>query len=282
MKQAKRIAVSVLIIALVFGLCTGCAPQTRTAPDEKTAADTASNESTRQQEAESPQAEDGPVTVTFDATGGDCDTSQKEVKYQQSYGDLPVPRLANNDFEGWYTAQTEGEKVGNSTTVTTAKDHTLYAHWTLKDVAYLAAMSLYEWAGDGDEAFHVLSEPGDEIKDTHGASFWQGAIGLRGKVNLSVDPATVTYDINKEYGTFSGYWGPLVGKGNRSFWIEIYGDGKLLYTTPEQKEGSATVPFSVDVSGVRHLTLSIKSSTMEFSHDWSEYTYAIFDPILTR
>ena len=69
-------------------------------------------------------------TVTFDANGGSVSTTSKTVTYDSKYGDLPTPTWTGYTFDGWYTAKTGGSKVTSSTTVTTASNHTLYAHWT--------------------------------------------------------------------------------------------------------------------------------------------------------
>ena len=68
--------------------------------------------------------------VTFDPNGGSVTTTGKNVTYDSAYGELPEPMLVGYSFAGWYTAPTGGTKVTNTTTVATASDHTLYAHWT--------------------------------------------------------------------------------------------------------------------------------------------------------
>lgn len=66
-------------------------------------------------------------TVTFDANLGSCNTSSKVVTLDSAYGDLPTPSRTGYIFTGWYTA---GDiQIQNDTTVTTASNHTLYAHW---------------------------------------------------------------------------------------------------------------------------------------------------------
>ena len=69
-------------------------------------------------------------TVTFNANGGTVSPTSKTVTYGSKYGDLPTPTRTGYTFNGWYTAASGGSKVTSSTTVTTASNHTLYAHWT--------------------------------------------------------------------------------------------------------------------------------------------------------
>ncbi len=74
------------------------------------------------------------ITVTFDPNGGSVSPSSKTVTYGSTYGTLPTPTRTGYRFNGWYTAASGGSQVTSSTTVTTASDHTLYAHWTEVDI----------------------------------------------------------------------------------------------------------------------------------------------------
>ena len=71
-------------------------------------------------------------TVTFDATGGNAETTSKGVKYNEPYGALPSATKEGHDFVGWYTLESGGEKIEASTPYMVLGDQTLYAHWTLK------------------------------------------------------------------------------------------------------------------------------------------------------
>lgn len=70
-------------------------------------------------------------TVTFDANGGTVSTTSDTVTYGKKYYSLPSPTRKGYKFDGWYTKKDGGTKVESDTTVTTAADHTLYAHWHL-------------------------------------------------------------------------------------------------------------------------------------------------------
>ncbi|MCR5702659.1 MAG: InlB B-repeat-containing protein [Lachnospiraceae bacterium] len=70
------------------------------------------------------------VQVTFNANGGNVETSVKEVTYGEVYGTLPTPARAGYVFTGWFTEVDEGEIITSDTTVTDKEAHTLYAHWT--------------------------------------------------------------------------------------------------------------------------------------------------------
>ena len=69
-------------------------------------------------------------TITFDPNGGSVSQTSKTVAYGSAYGDMPTPERTGYTFTGWYTASSGGMKTTGETSVTTASDHTLYAHWT--------------------------------------------------------------------------------------------------------------------------------------------------------
>lgn len=70
-------------------------------------------------------------TVTFDANGGTVGMKSRTATYGSEYPALPAPTREGYSFDGWYTQKTGGTKVDENTTVTTAANHTLYAHWHL-------------------------------------------------------------------------------------------------------------------------------------------------------
>ena len=69
-------------------------------------------------------------TVTFEANEGTVEPKPQTVIYGSTYGKLPTLTRDGYTFEGWFTAQNGGTKVMADTKVTTAENHTLYAHWT--------------------------------------------------------------------------------------------------------------------------------------------------------
>ena len=67
------------------------------------------------------------VTITFDANGGSCSPTTKDIKKGTAYGSLPTASLSGKAFDGWYTAKDGGTKVGNDTIFN--EDTTLYARY---------------------------------------------------------------------------------------------------------------------------------------------------------
>ena len=68
--------------------------------------------------------------VAFDANGGSVSTAVKNVTYNSTYGELPVPTRTGFGFDGWFTAVDGGSAVTSATIVNITDDQTLYAHWT--------------------------------------------------------------------------------------------------------------------------------------------------------
>lgn len=82
-------------------------------------------------------------TVTFDANGGTTSTDSKDVTYNSTYGDLPIPTRAGYEFLGWYTAKTNGTQIVSSTKVNITADQTLYAQWKVMNIAYYKSNGKY-------------------------------------------------------------------------------------------------------------------------------------------
>ena len=67
-------------------------------------------------------------TVTLDANGGTVNPDEITVTYGGTYGTIPTPTRTGYTFDGWFINETE---IEGTTTVSTASDHTLTAHWTV-------------------------------------------------------------------------------------------------------------------------------------------------------
>ncbi|MBQ3288866.1 MAG: InlB B-repeat-containing protein [Kiritimatiellae bacterium] len=78
-------------------------------------------------------------TVTFNANGGTTPTPSKSVTYDSTYGTLPTPTWTGHTFKSWYTAVSGGNQVTSATKVTTASNHTVYAHWDINKYNLTAA-----------------------------------------------------------------------------------------------------------------------------------------------
>ena len=77
--------------------------------------------------------------VTFDANGGTTPTASKSVTYGEAYGALPEPVRSGYAFLGWFTEAEGGTEITESSTVQTAADQTLFAHWDPMSILHLAS-----------------------------------------------------------------------------------------------------------------------------------------------
>lgn len=107
------------------------------------------------------------------ASGGLVNTRSYTVTYGSKYPALPDPtRTGGYTFDGWYTDQTNGTKVTSDTTVTTTKDHILYAHWHLTpaDAPKNVTLSMNPTTGVyGKQIFHQVGSdkpPGHTLERT--------------------------------------------------------------------------------------------------------------------
>ncbi len=70
-------------------------------------------------------------TLSFNIKySGAANPKSRIVTYNSTYGALPAPTRRGYTLEGWYTTPDFTTQVTSGTTVTTARDHTLYAKWT--------------------------------------------------------------------------------------------------------------------------------------------------------
>jgi uncharacterized repeat protein (TIGR02543 family) len=74
-------------------------------------------------------------TVSFNKNAANATNpspASKPVVYDTAYGTLPVISRPGYTFEGWWTAAAAGTPVQAGTIVSTAVNHTLFAHWSAK------------------------------------------------------------------------------------------------------------------------------------------------------
>lgn len=92
---------------------------------------------------------------------------------------------------------------------------------------------------------------------------------------------SISYALNGNYTTFSGVCGYPADVINRQWTpvytksFSIYGDGRLLYTSPSMNASTASVPFSFSVRGVSTLTLVYPGT------DGPNEAATLFDPTVS-
>ena len=74
----------------------------------------------------------GVFHVTFDAKGGETNTSSVELVCDEAIGELPEATRAGYSFAGWFTEPEGGQQVTAETRFDGVDDVTVYAHWTVQ------------------------------------------------------------------------------------------------------------------------------------------------------
>ena len=129
-----------------------------------------------------------PYTVTFDANGGKVDPANKVYNgYGQTYGELPVPVLAGYKFVGWFTELEGGVAVAATDTVST-QPHTLYAHWTAKEIPALSITASPDSLLGGGTVTLTVVAPEDA-----------GTITVKYKAASSKEMTTLTQNADGKY-----------------------------------------------------------------------------------
>ena len=141
------------------------------------------------------------------AGGGSVNTKQSTVTYGSKYNSMPTPtRTGGYDFAGWYTEPTGGTKITSDTTVTTTKDHILYAHWHLTPATapYDVKLEMDETSVYGKSSFYHLSYGSTEQHTTEITWYSCDKNGNNGKLLTDengnpTDPKTSTAGVHYYY-----------------------------------------------------------------------------------
>ena len=156
----------------------------------------------------------GKCLVALNANGGKIDTASGQVStknytatYGSKYNFLPTPiRTGGYSFDGWYTEKTGGTKITSDTTVTTTKDHILYAHWHLTPATapYDVKLEMDETSVYGKSSFYHLSYGSTEQHTTEITWYSCDKNGNNGKLLTDengnpTDPKTSTAGVHYYY-----------------------------------------------------------------------------------
>ena len=89
--------------------------------------------------------------IFFNANGGVCNESVRNVQKWKKYGELPIPQRKHYTFLGWYTELNGGTKV-SANTIMGNGDVTLYAHWEANPFKN----TIKHYVVDGDKKFYLF------------------------------------------------------------------------------------------------------------------------------
>jgi uncharacterized repeat protein (TIGR02543 family) len=158
--------------------------------------------------------------VTFDATtnGGQMPSGWTSPDYYdgQPYGTLP-PNIEGSsiskygfEFKGWYTDPNVGAEVSSDTIVSTAGNHTLYAHWNDNTIVLTFDGNGGDFDGDSSRKC-VIGQPVGELPraEREGYNFnswWTGPECAAGQCEI-VTASTLAPDHDT---TIYAGWLPIV------------------------------------------------------------------------
>ena len=177
-------------------------------------------------------------TVTFDANGGNVQTTSQSVTQLEPYGALPLPTRDYYTFDGWYTEETGGNKVTAETIFDSEENVTLYAHWTVN--SYTATWST--------ETGYTITVNRTSSPNKGAAT---GAISSGSTVYYG-DVLSITYTANTGHSISS--------KGATS--ITVVGDvtSKDIYATAATNSYTYTIKYQ----SVNGTDLGLSSATYKF------------------
>jgi len=123
-------------------------------------------------------------TVKFNANGSKVSTASKKVTFNAKYGKLPTPKKTNKSFAGWYTKASGGKKVTSVSKVSSAKNITLYAHWTNKKVKVVNCSSVFVSSGPKSSSAKINSlNKGDTVEVISQSGNWYKIKSANGKIS---------------------------------------------------------------------------------------------------
>ena len=141
------------------------------------------------------------VKVSFDANGG----SASDVSYQLGLGEnyvLPEASRTYYKFDGWYTEKNGGTKITTDTVLSSASEHTLYAHWTIKTVTVTYDAGVGK-ASESSKTYDLGSNYADVSATRQGYLFIGWYTEANGKGERILSTTTVTSD---KAHTLYAYW----------------------------------------------------------------------------
>lgn len=199
-------------------------------------------------------------TLTFDKNAADASlgTTSSTVTFDAHYdagtGGWPTPTRTGYTFDGWFTSG--GTQIYESTTVTTASNHTLYAHWTAKTYSITLDNESPTTSGSTSVTLTYDSKDHAAITNPKKTNFtfegwWTGDNGLgslviaaNGTMQANVDGYTGANGIWKKDGTATLYacWAAYITLDNQSATSAGTTSVRVVSNTNANLTGSITKP----------------------------------------
>ncbi len=174
--------------------------------------------------------------VTFNANGGEVETSSKTITENEVYGTLPTPVRTNYEFLGWYTGIDNGIQITENSIIELNETHTLYARWKRLPLSEIITKSSKGNLSSFDPDA-VTDEGIYEMQDDYGTSYY-----YRG-----------TSENN--YVKFAGYYWRIIRlNGNGS--LRIIYDGTSAHANGESSDDryiKVSQPFNAKYNDAKYV-----------------------------
>ncbi len=214
------------------------------------------------------------LTVSFNANGGELDTTSKTVIQGQKMGYLPEPTREGYVFDGWYTAASGGAKVSTSTNAASA---TLYAHWSVEETTEDPGIAAPDLDYDGPLSSVV------SYKTTASWLTMRDAASSEGAAIGSLPKDTVVTTT-----AFDGKWGKVTYDGQTG-WISLnYGEptcGQTIWTLGfDAGEGTlvGTGLYGINTGDYYADAISTLPSAVREGYDFAGWYNEKYDITLTN
>ena len=148
----------------------------------------------------------------------------KSVTYNSTYSTLPTPTKTGYNFLGWYKESGFTNKVTSSTTVTTAKHHTLYAKWEIK--TYTLTLYYQSRQVTNDTNFTISSSRGTVRNST--VAYPSGSD--RGYVDCTYSTSSVRVTISLTNDANYDYYMRIGNAPTTSTYTKLYDSDSDSYT----------------------------------------------------
>lgn len=170
--------------------------------------------------------------VTFDLNYEGAEKITKQVTFDEKYVLPNTPVRSGYKFLGWFTQETGGNKVTADDTVSTAENHTLYAHWDQDNTVYNLYLGGTQVKGANAD---------DILRD--GTAYFDGETNTLTLENCTLE--NTGHTVNESAGTlYNGviyYDGYRNTEENKTLHIVLKGTNTLTNTNSGNKNRNAGI-----------------------------------------
>ena len=218
-------------------------------------------------------------TVTLNANGGTCATTSEEVTFASTYGTLPAASAVTRvgySFAGWFTSAFGGTEVTSSTTVTTAADHSIYAHWTALPTVYFR--NTLGWS----EVYVVYDAPAwkDKGIGSQGKTYRRMTQIGTSDVYYDYIPDTYTSNNNASWAYRIAFNSKALGTtGVNAGTYEYFNSGSACFRSDFDPLATMFVPLNSRSSSTNGVSYYNQGYWMRYNSTSSGYTLKVFNKV---